>query len=149
VKASRVAATLKTLNGLANRIQRLRTEKIPKEVERLKRGVVEVMLVSLVDNTIVDTSKALSNWQVNVGSALTNELDAYVPGARGSTQGVSGSIVVNIGIAKVKGPIFNLPIYISNNAPYIETLNNRNDGDFVERSIGLANIYINSFKFKL
>ncbi len=71
----------------------------------------------LIENTHVDTSKALSNWQVGIDSVPTDVIEAHVKGTKGSTQAESEKIAKGIAHAKIKKKSKKKVVYIVNNIP--------------------------------
>lgn len=131
-----------TFANLASAIASLRAE-IPKLVSVETVKIAKVVLKVASENTPVDTTKAISNWQVGVGNAPTNVLNPYVPGSGGSTQIASIIATNNVGAAKLNRRKYGQTIHIVNNADYIEGLNDgsisRQPGGFVEKAIVAGN----------
>jgi hypothetical protein len=94
----------------------------------------------LAYNTPVDTSTALSNWQLFIGSYPVGiEIEAYYFGFGGTTQKVSAERTIKAAKEKLANKKPGETIYIVNFKPYIKRLN---DGyskqvaaGFVERAI--------------
>lgn len=92
------------------------------------------MIRFLVNDTPVDTTEALSNWQVRLNAPVTNSIAAYFPGERGSTRARSARETIEqserVLLTKMPGE----DIYITNLAPHIEFLNEgsspQSDGNF-------------------
>ncbi|MES2180724.1 MAG: hypothetical protein V4493_01320 [Pseudomonadota bacterium] len=101
-----------------------------------------VTLNVLYERTPVDTSAAVSNWQVSLNSPISGFISPYVPGFLGYTASASIAIAkqVAIGILQNKKP--GQVIYITNNAPYIRGLNSgtskQDPGGFVEAAALIA-----------
>lgn len=111
------------LNDLANKLDNLST----KIEEKASNTAVEFaldLLDELTESTPVDTSKAVSNWQVSIITPETREIDAFVLGNRGSSRDMSIEMArmnaKNTLSAKKAGD----SIFITNNADYIADLNN-------------------------
>lgn len=81
------------------------------------------MADALAAATPVDTSKALSNWQVSAGFPKTRQLEAYVAGAAGSTQEASVKMTQQAARRSLANKKVGQEIYITNNTKYIEELN--------------------------
>jgi len=100
------------------------------------------ILTDLVHVTPVDTSQALSNWQVELDAPVESKIGPYFPGKQGSTQGVSSDAALAAGLAVLATKKPGQPIYISNVLPYIGRLNEGSSkqapAGFVERAILLA-----------
>jgi hypothetical protein len=104
-----------------------------------KKKVALAIAVDLITVTPVDSSQALSNWQVALQTPIGKRIDAYFYGSHGSTQELSGASAMAkarsiIALAK-PGQV----IFISNVLPYIQRLNEGYSGQapagFVERSV--------------
>jgi hypothetical protein len=127
-----------TLLDLANRMKstRERLSAIGSDKAVLAANAIVRDLVTV---TPVDTSQALSNWQVAIGSPVGNRIDAYFIGVHGSTQELSGAsaLAKARSILETKKP--GQTIYISNVLPYIQRLNQgysaQAPAGFVERAI--------------
>ncbi|MCY1553030.1 hypothetical protein D9M68_894720 [compost metagenome] len=106
----------------------------------------------LAYKTPVDTSNALSNWQLTLDSPATDEIKPYFPGHMGSTQRASAAQTVNEARSRLGAKKPGQPIYITNNVPYIEQLNNGSSkqapAGFVERSILIGRKLIAKFRIK-
>lgn len=94
------------------------------EVSNSERAikVTMVMLDYLVYRTPVDTSTALSNWQVRLDAKNSNFIDAYVPGNLGYTQAPSARETLDVATRILQGKKPGQTIYLFNNAPYIMDL---------------------------
>jgi hypothetical protein len=113
------------LGTLAKRIKRLRKD-LPDRVNQVAVKVALDIVSNLVDNppsgTPVDTSTALSNWQVKLGSGARSLLRAHVLGEKGSSQGASAAKAREAAAEALRVRKVGQIIYISNNAPYIRRL---------------------------
>jgi hypothetical protein len=113
------------LATLAKRVEKLRKD-LPDRVNNLTIEVAEQLVEQLVssppEGTPVDTSKAMSNWQVGVEQPKRSYLDAYAPGKHGSTFDISQSNVMVAALAALRSRKVGQVIYITNNAPYIRKL---------------------------
>lgn len=98
--------------------------RIPLIVAEATNQVAEDIHFTAADNTPVDTTKALSNWRVGVGGAPGGVIGPQVPGLGGATKQASLAATVAEGKTEMEGRRVGIPIHISNNAPYIEGLNN-------------------------
>ena len=111
-------------------------KELPKEVNRIKKVVSEWGMFNLLRLTafklnFVDTSKALSNWQVAITGIPQNEIEAHFLGgtAIGSTKGSTkiasyerASRIADMIISEVKS---GEPIIIYNNVSYIKEMEQR------------------------
>jgi hypothetical protein len=127
-----------TIADLAARI-RLARQNVRLETIRVVKEVAIEIVNTLVDNTPVDTSKALSNWQVSIGSSIKSTRQAIVAGKFGSTQSVSAAATKAEGAGNVQGFVIGTPIHITNNLSYIKGLNDgtisRQPSGFVQKAM--------------
>lgn len=98
--------------------------RVEANVNRKVRRLALLILSELVIQTPVDTGRARSNWIVGLGGPpdAINE-DPYVPGEGGSTDAANANAAIAAGTAAVSDREPGQTIYLSNNAPYIEKLN--------------------------
>lgn len=141
-----------TLNELADKLEK-KAAKLDKEASRLAVKTAETILGDLVQVTPVDTSQALSNWQVNLGSPVSSSIGPYFPGEKGSTQSSSANAALAEGRAALKAKRPKQAIYISNVLPYIGRLNEGSSkqapAGFVERAVLLGRRILEQTKLKL
>jgi hypothetical protein len=99
----------------------------------------DAMLRELVEVTPVDTSEALSNWQVGIGARPGGPRDPYFSGRRGSTRGASSAKAIEDGLAAIKAKRPGQSVYLSNAAPHIGDLDDGSStqfaGGFINRSL--------------
>lgn len=113
--------------------------------ERVIRASM-AMVVVLVRNTPVDTSKALSNWVVGLEKVDPSYIGPWVPGVAGSTRQTSGDAAIIMAHLILRDKRPGVPVFISNAAPYIVRLNSGDHsaqpGGFVARAmiVGRAEI---------
>lgn len=123
---------------------------LPKAASDGAVSVATTILGDLVIVTPVDTSAALSNWQIGLGTPIDSPIDPYYPGIQGSTYTVSGQEALAAGKAKLVNKIPGQPIYISNVLPYIQRLNEGYSGQapagFVERAALIGALIIKKIK---
>lgn len=104
-----------------------------------KKVVAKAMLLDLVHNTPVDTSNALSNWQIGNGEPVMRERGPYYFGSKGSTEAASANAALAVGYAKIDASKPGESIYISNLTDYIRELNTgtiySKPAGFVERAL--------------
>lgn len=140
------------LLDLANDMDKL-AESVPQAVADVGNQVALVIISDLARTTPVDTSKALSNWQLNVGTAPTAEIAAHTPGIKGSSRNASAQETIARATQELQGRQAGQAIYIANRLPYIKRLNEGYSGQqpagFVERSILVARIFLRGIKVKL
>jgi len=113
----------------------------------------KAMLKELVEITPVDTSTALSNWQVNLGSPATNELPAAVPGSLGSTRRASANETIADGFDELQYKKPGQSIFLSNLTPYIGDLNDGTSrqfaGGFIPRALIVFRLAVQGAKKRL
>lgn len=111
----------------ANQFARNMARRGQQVVERQHRRVNELalaILLRLLQNTPVDTSQALSNWILSLGSPTDEFIGPYVPGILGSTRQMSIGAAYNAGMYSISDRHLEQTVYLSNSAPYIVKLNN-------------------------
>jgi hypothetical protein len=106
----------------------IRLRHLGNNVERNAGKLVRKVALS-VDSTVVtatpvDTGRARSNWQVEIGKPASGTLESFVPGSEGSTVGENTRIALAIGAAQIATHKAGQTIYLTNNLPYIGALNN-------------------------
>lgn len=134
-----------TLQSLARRLND-EADKIDDKASDIAAEAAEIIVSALVYDTPVDTSKALSNWQVTLGSASSTSIPPHALGVGGSTRAVSADTAIRLAQAVLAGKQPGQTIYISNGLPYIRRLNSgwskQHPGAFVEAAILLARNYV-------
>lgn len=107
---------VKLADDTANKVKKIKSEAVPKiALEVLKNLEIE---------TPVDTSKALSNWQITLGSQSWALLPAHFAGGKGSTRKQSIQETISQAIITLNNRTEEQDVYITNNLPYIKRLNN-------------------------
>jgi hypothetical protein len=99
-----------------------RSERVADYANFAKQVTATSILESLVMATPVDTSKALSNWQLATTNPVNHPIEAYAPGRYGSTAALSMLATLRAGdvIAAQSRP--GQEIVISNVVDYIHEL---------------------------
>ena len=87
--------------------------------KKVATGIAEYLATA----TPVDTSNAISNWQVGLGSPVRNEIGPHYPGRSGSTYAPSSKQTILEAVAEIDKKQPGQAVYISNNVDYIEDLN--------------------------
>lgn len=127
--------------------------KVPKTVADVGNRVVLTVVSDLAFKTPVDTSQALSNWIVSVGSPSTAQIKPHYRGDLGSTQISSAQETIAAAKAVLKNRKAGQKVYITNRLPYIKRLNEgysrQQPAGFVERSILVGRIYMRTAKLNL
>lgn len=127
-----------TLNQLADRLDAYAAGMDKRASDRTKQ-CAEAILADLVRSTPADTSQAISNWQIGVGSKPSDKVAPYFKGEKGSTALQSGTAALAAGreVLRTKRP--GQTMFISNVLPYIHRLNEGSSkqapAGFVERAI--------------
>jgi hypothetical protein len=115
------------------------------------KATIEIIR-DLVNITPVDTSQAISNWQISLNNKTSEIIKPYVPGYRGSTKRASADEVIAKAISILKTKTPGQSIWIQNNLPYIRRLNDgysrQAPAGYVERSLLIGRIIIKQAKFK-
>lgn len=128
----------RNLNDLAKFLEAKAKQIAPANSERAVETAVIVLGV-LGERTPVDTSQALSNWQVSLDAPNYTFIGPYVPGYLGYTASQSLAEVLRIGRMMLAKKKPGQTIYITNNAPYIRDLNTGTSkqapAGFVEASV--------------
>jgi len=127
----------RSLLDLANDLEKV-SDELAQEVSALAIRVATAVVTDLAMMTPVDTSEAISNWIVSLGSPARRTIDPHFPGQFGSTFGPSSAETVSDAKAVLTAKIPGQAIYISNNLTYIEDLNEGSSrqapAGFVERA---------------
>lgn len=142
----------RTLLDLAKSLEK-RAVKIEEAVSKLAAETAILIVSDLVFVTPVDTSQALSNWQVSLNTPVSSPIGPYSPGFFGSTQGASAHATIRAAKAVLARKRPGDVIYISNVLDYIVDLNNgtsrQRPAGFVERSSIIGRKYAEQAKVKV
>lgn len=111
------------LLGLAYKLNKLAND-LPDIANEICKEYVAELAVNLIYETPVDTSAALSNWQVGIGQPVVDFIDPHIPGLYGDTRIASGRIAYQLAKAAASTGIPGQSYWLSNNTPYIIDLNN-------------------------
>lgn len=130
----------RNLNDLANSLE-ARAKSLPLIANRLAMHVAQTIVNELATKTPVDTSKAISNWQVTLNAPATAEINAHYEGSHGSTYSASSAETIALCRMVLRGKKPGQTIYITNNADYIRKLN---DGSSTQAPAGFvqAAVYV-------
>jgi hypothetical protein len=96
---------------------------VPMQMAQLKANVAKKMVEYLILNTPVNTTQALSNWQVSWGSPERSTRSAYVEGKGGETWELSTEEATLQANLVLSSPVQGRDLYITNNIGYIDALN--------------------------
>lgn len=131
----------RTLLDLADSLDK-KAEEINQAASHHAVKVALTIVGDLAYHTPVDTSQALSNWDVTLDSPATEKHGPHFPGIQGSTQKASAQETIDRAKAVLKSKKPGQPIFITNNQPYIKRLNDgyskQVPAGFVERAVLLA-----------
>ncbi len=136
---------------------RKRGVQVDNAATRIVKTVSKRALRALVTNTPVDKGVARSNWRVGIGGVPTSSIAAYAPGSKlGINERANASAAITAGISRIdsvspgRGNRLRTSIFIVNNVPYIERLNEgyskQNAPGWIERSLQEARASINNFR---
>ena len=112
-----------TLQDLAKQMEAAAKE-LPDKVNEVAKKVATGITEYLATETPVDTSRALSNWQVGLGGPVRYEIEPHYPGINGYTASPSSKQTILEAVAELDKKKPGETVYISNNVDYIEELNN-------------------------
>jgi len=131
----------RTLIELAESLE-VKVREIEKSGVDIAVKVAMTIIGDLAYRTPVDTSRAISNWRVSLGSPVKDSIVPHYPGRQGSTYSASAAETVSLAKLILKSKKPGQLIYISNNLPYIRKLNEGSStqapAGFVERAILLG-----------
>lgn len=137
------------LNQFADLMEK-RARVVPQRVLEIKKQVAGTVIEMVANSTPVDTGTAISNWQVNLGSAARGSVLAKVPGMKGSTGTANREATIAQGRSVIAGAGAGVDIHITNNLYYIEELNRGTSSQapagFVEQAAIAASMTIKNAK---
>lgn len=110
-----------TLIDLARHMEDL-AEEVEEEVGNLSVEIALAVVQRLAFDTPVDTSFALSNWQISFTAPITTVRNAFHDGEQGSTYSASAIATVKDAQTVLSRYIPGQDIYIGNATPYINEL---------------------------
>lgn len=136
---------------LANRLNKY-ADKIETSASDAVVKAATAILTKLSVTTPVDTSRALSSWIVTLDNPSSDKNLPYVHGKKGSSANASAKVMLRVGYAVLKTKKPGQTVYITNNQPYINELNNgssqQQPAGFIERSVMVGNKELRKFKVK-
>lgn len=124
----------KNLLDLADSLNK-KAKQVATAASDLAIGTALTIVGDLAVKTPVDTSKAISNWQVALNSPPNNTIAPHYPGSDGSTFSASAGETLLKAKMTLKNKKSGNDIYITNNLPYIKKLN---DGSSKQEPAGFA-----------
>lgn len=141
----------KSLLDLADRLEK-KAKAIDEAASQTAVDASLAIVGDLAYKTPVDTSQALSGWQVTLENPASGRIGPHYPGLQGSTYNASAAETLNLAKAVLKNKKPGQAIYITNNEPYIRRLNDGYSGQapagFVERSVLIGRKMLSKFKIK-
>ena len=114
------------MTDLANFARRIRVQanRIEPGAEKAVIDCSSAVARELVENTPVDTGRAITNWDAAVGRVpLAYRTEAAVPGSKGSTRDANVSGALSRMLAAIALYRTGQSVNITNSAPYIGKLN--------------------------
>lgn len=141
----------KNLLDLANRLEK-KANAIDEAASKTAVNTTLAIVGDLAYRTPVDTSQALSGWQVTLEEPATGRIGPHYPGVQGSSYRASAAQTINNAKAVLKNKKPGQAVYITNNEPYIRRLNDGYSGQapagFVERSVLIGRKMFLKFKIE-
>lgn len=141
----------KTLLDLANNLEK-RAANLQAKGCRVAVSAALSIIDDLSNITPVDTSKAVSNWQVTLGSKTDARLNPHYPGEYGSTKSPSSKATRDNARNVLQSKKPGVTIYISNTLPYILELNEGSSrqapAGFVQRSVLIGRKFVRKAKIR-
>ena len=104
---------------------------VPAEVRRFTANTALAVLNGVVMTTRVKTGRARGNWQLGIGSNPSGET--------GRTD-KEGAATLLDGAAKLKTLLPFVPVFITNNVPYILILNDKLGDKMIERTLAQVRV---------
>lgn len=142
----------KNLLDLANSMDR-RAKAYKEAASKLAIDAALTIVGDLAYKTPVDTSKAISNWIVSVGSSAGGTIQPHFPGYKGSTYRASAAETIDAAKNALKNKKPGETIFITNSLPYIRKLNDgssvQQPAGFVQRAVLLGRIRIRKAEIKV
>lgn len=141
----------RTLLDLADSLER-RAVAVSEAASQTAVDTALTIVGDLAFKTPVDTSQALSNWDVTLDAPAHDKHGPYYHGVAGSTQRASAAETIARAKTVLKNKLPGQKIFITNNQPYIKRLNEgysaQAPAGFVERAILLGRKMREKFKLK-
>lgn len=142
----------RTLLDFAKRMDQM-ADNVPRAANMLAITVARAILKDLGYVTPIDTSTALSNWNVTIGAPSHSVRGAYYEGRKGSSKSASLQMVLALGDATLKTKQPGQTIWIVNNISYIGDLDNGYSpqfaGGFTTRARAIAERVVSRTGIKL
>lgn len=112
----------KTLLDLAKDIER-REKELAKANSQRAVSFAQQIVIELATDTPVDTTEAISNWQVALNAPVATDIPPWMPGFNGSTYNYSRNATIAAAKRNLQGKTPGQSIFISNLAAHIIELN--------------------------
>lgn len=142
-------ANLASLNAQMEAI----SASLKQEASRCAIETAQKIHQRLVEVTPVDTTNAVSNWDLTLFFPMLSEHEPYYPGFKGSTAVSSRGAALREGLNELSAKKPGDPIFISNNVDYINDLNAGKSQQvppgFIESAILVGKVYARSFKVRI
>lgn len=110
------------LLDLASDLSKL-SARLKNELSASAIEMAKVVHEDLVRETPVDTSTALSNWDLSVGDSIPGPHEAWFAGKRGSTELRSENAAITEGARRLSKKLPGEIVIIKNDVDYIDDLN--------------------------
>lgn len=140
------------LRSLAGRMRKL-NRRLEFTAGKITREAASIVVDVLVDRTPIDTTKAVSNWQVGINRPVRTIIPPHFPGKLKSTEYASTRETKNLAEEKIKEYVKHGVIYVSNHVPYIQGLNNgtisAQASGFVEAAVVSAQLRLQNLKINV
>lgn len=119
------------------KLMKQRAKNLPEEVHNVIKDVSKTYLLTVADLTPVDTSAAVSNWQIGINAAPSGVVSPHAHGRYGSTALESFNVTMRLGSALIDSSKAGDEIHITNNLHYIGDLD---DGTSTQAPTGMTAI---------
>lgn len=136
---------MRNLTNLAEDLFRLANTLPLVVASNVSIAAAKFILADLLAVTPVDTSQAISNWQIGLDRPIINTIPPYFPGKGGQTAQASREAAwrAALSILATKKP--GQAVYLGNALPYIRKLNDGSSSQapagFVERAILIGRLF--------
>lgn len=118
---------------------RKRADKLPTLASDIAEAGAGAVLREWLEVMPVDTSEAISNTRIGIGTRPSGSLPPFFLGRKGSTRSASAAKALEDGLAALQAKQPGQAIYISNTAPHIGDLDRGTSmqfaGGFVPRAL--------------
>lgn len=144
---------MRTLANLADDLFRIANSYPLAVAANVSIECAKVILADLLAHTPVDTSTAVSNWQIGLDRPIINTLPAYFPGKDGLTAQASREAAWRAALSILALKKEGQAVYLGNALPYIRKLNDGSStqapAGFIERAELVGRLFAeNTANFK-